>query len=146
MIKRNKFGAAALCAALLVAPFAPALSVAASARGSHFQQDDIPSDAEQAMFTKGQNLYNQGRYDQAVTCYEQALDLMRDLGDRYSQATTLTDLGGTHHTAGNLAAARGAWQQALTILEELDHPDAEAVRAKLHQPDQTPPNEGQSER
>lgn len=30
-------------------------------------------------------------------------------------------------------AGRGAWYQALTILEDLHHPDADAVRAKLNQ-------------
>jgi hypothetical protein len=35
-------------------------------------------------------------------------------------------------------ATRDAWQQALTILDDLDHPDADTVRAKLHQLDQTP--------
>ena len=28
--------------------------------------------------------------------------------------------------------ARTAWQQALTILDDLDHPDADTVRTKLH--------------
>ena len=58
------------------------------------------------------------------TCY-------RDLGDRYNEADTLTHLGDTHHAAGDPDAARDAWQQALTILDELDHPDADQVRAKL---------------
>jgi hypothetical protein len=34
--------------------------------------------------------------------------------------------------------ARDAWQQALTILDQLDHPDAEQVRTKLATLD-TPP-------
>jgi hypothetical protein len=33
--------------------------------------------------------------------------------------------------AGELARARDAWQQALAILEDLQHPDADQVRAKL---------------
>ena len=57
--------------------------------------------------------------------------LFRDLGDRYDEADTLTHLGDTHHAAGDPDAARDAWQQALTILDELDHPDADQVRAKL---------------
>jgi len=68
---------------------------------------------------------------QATTCYLQALDLYRDLGDRYGEADTLTHLGDNHHTVGDLDAARHAWQQAADILTELDHPDAERVRAKL---------------
>jgi hypothetical protein len=33
--------------------------------------------------------------------------------------------------AGELAQAREAWQQALAILEDLQHPDAGQLRAKL---------------
>jgi tetratricopeptide (TPR) repeat protein len=68
---------------------------------------------------------------QAITSYQHALDLARDLGDGYHEADTLTHLGDTHHATGNLQAARDAWQQALTILDDLDHPDAGQVRTKL---------------
>ncbi|WP_162908239.1 ATP-binding protein [Allorhizocola rhizosphaerae] len=87
-----------------------------------------------------------GHHDQALTCYQHALDLMLDLGDRYEEADILTDLGDTHHAAGNHQAARDAWQHALTILDQLGHPDAQAVRVKLHHSDQTPPEEGQDDR
>src|SRR5262249_62090654 len=72
-----------------------------------------------------------GHYTQAVTCYRHALTLHRDLGDRYLEAETLIHLGDTHRAAGAPEAAREAWQQALTILIDLDHPDADAVRTKL---------------
>jgi tetratricopeptide (TPR) repeat protein len=72
-----------------------------------------------------------GHHPQALTCYQHALDLFRDLGDRYEEAATLTRLGDTHHAAGDLAAARDTWQRALVILDELDHPYADQVRAKL---------------
>ena len=53
----------------------------------------------------------------------------------------LTRLGDTHHAAGELAQARQAWQQALAILEDLQHPDAGQVRAKLASTnDRTSPN------
>ncbi|HEU4426727.1 MAG TPA: tetratricopeptide repeat protein, partial [Pilimelia sp.] len=73
-----------------------------------------------------------GHHQQAIAYYERALDLRRDLGVRYFEAETLTHLGDTHHAAANIEAARDAWQDALTILEELDHPDAYQVRTKLH--------------
>jgi|GEM_PF-4772242 hypothetical protein len=44
---------------------------------------------------------------------------------------TLTSLGDTRRTAGEPAQAREAWQQALAILEDLRHPDADRVRAEL---------------
>jgi len=73
-----------------------------------------------------------GHNKQACTCYHQSLRLYRDLGDRYAEATVLTGLGEAHHAADDPDSARDAWQQALKILSELDHPDAEGVRRKLH--------------
>ena len=72
-----------------------------------------------------------GHHTQAITCYEHALDLLRDLGDRYHEAVVFTGLGDTHRAAGDPDAARTAWQHAVDILDELDHPDADAVRTKL---------------
>jgi tetratricopeptide (TPR) repeat protein len=72
-----------------------------------------------------------GHHGQAVACYRNALGMVRHLGDRYQEAETLGNLGDTHLATGEVDAARDAWQQALTILDELSHPDAEQVRAKL---------------
>jgi tetratricopeptide (TPR) repeat protein len=76
-----------------------------------------------------------GHYDEAITCYEEAIELWRDLGDRYNEADTLTHLGDTHHAANRREDGLRAWQRALTILEELGHADAEQVRSKLNTPD-----------
>jgi tetratricopeptide (TPR) repeat protein len=78
-----------------------------------------------------------GQHTQALTCYQHTIDLYRNLGDRYEEATTLTHVGDTHHTNANTDAARHAWQQALRILDDLNHPDADAVRAKLDHLDQS---------
>jgi tetratricopeptide (TPR) repeat protein len=78
-----------------------------------------------------------GHHTQAITCYQHALDLYGNLGDRYNEAVTVTHLGDTHHTAGDIEAARDAWRRAMAILDQLDHPDAETVRAKLHDLDRT---------
>jgi tetratricopeptide (TPR) repeat protein len=72
-----------------------------------------------------------GSLTEAVTCYLRALSIAREVGDRRLEAGTLTHLGDARHTTGELAQARGAWQQALAILEDLQHPDAGQVRAKL---------------
>jgi len=72
-----------------------------------------------------------GHHSLAVGCYEHALDLWRGLGDRYNESIALTHIGITHHTTGEPATARSAWQRALTILDDLNHPDAEQLRAKL---------------
>src|SRR5439155_18565442 len=68
----------------------------------------------------------------AVDCYQQAIDLYRELGDRYYEADTLTHLGNAHQALGDPDAARTAWRQALDILDQLQHPEADQVRARLH--------------
>lgn len=72
-----------------------------------------------------------GRHGQAITWYLKAISLARHIGDRYQEADTLRNLGETHLATGDTRSARDTWQQALTILGELNHPDAEQVRAKL---------------
>jgi tetratricopeptide (TPR) repeat protein len=72
-----------------------------------------------------------GQHVEALASNEQSLRQFRALGDRYGQARSLTQLGVAHHAAGNPGAARDAWQQALTILDDLNHPDAAQVRARL---------------
>jgi hypothetical protein len=54
------------------------------------------------------------------------------------EADVLIHLGDTQHAAGDLTDARAAWQHALDIFTDLDHPDTNTVRAKLHALDQTP--------
>jgi DNA-binding SARP family transcriptional activator/tetratricopeptide (TPR) repeat protein len=80
-----------------------------------------------------------GQHTQAITCYRHALDLYRNIGDRHNEADALTQLADTHHAAGHPEAARDAWQQALTILDQLDHPDADTVRTKLKDLDRPNP-------
>ena len=70
-------------------------------------------------------------YARSATCYQRAIDLYRVLGDRYYEADTLINLGDTHDAAGDPNDARAAWRQALGILDELNHPDAEHLRARL---------------
>ena len=74
-----------------------------------------------------------GDLPEAARCYQRSLELYRDLGDLYRQAEVLTHLGDTLHAAADVTAARETWQQALTILTDLDHPEADVVRAKLRQ-------------
>lgn len=61
-------------------------------------------------------------YQQALPYCQQALGLLRDLGDRPGQAATLDSLGGTDQAAGNPQAARECWQQSLAIRTDLGHP------------------------
>jgi len=109
--KRNKFSAAALATALLLAPFTPALSFSASARPA-YQQDDIPSDAEQAMFTKGQALYNQGRYDPAATVLQ---DFLKTYPHSIITDLTLLWLGRSYMQLGKIKEAEQVGQRLHAI-------------------------------
>jgi len=80
----------------------------------------------------GAALRGRGDHARAADCYQHAVELYRVLGDRYFEADTLASLGDTHHAAGHPDQARGAWRQALGILDQLGHPDAERLRGKLH--------------
>jgi tetratricopeptide (TPR) repeat protein/transcriptional regulator with XRE-family HTH domain len=72
-----------------------------------------------------------GNLAEAAACYQRALSLHQEAGARLYEAATLTHLGDTRHATGEPDRGRDAWQQALAILEDLQHPDADQVRAKL---------------
>jgi DNA-binding SARP family transcriptional activator len=72
-----------------------------------------------------------GHYSEAIACYQRSLSILEAEGDRFRQTNILTHIGDTHHADGQWQAARQAWQQALGILDDLHHPDAERIRAKL---------------
>ncbi len=76
-----------------------------------------------------------GEYAEAASCHQESASLFGRFGDRPGQALALTHLGDAHLAAYSKELAREAWQQALEILGDLHHPDAESVRAKLRQLD-----------
>ncbi|GAB2908392.1 AfsR/SARP family transcriptional regulator [Streptomyces heilongjiangensis] len=72
-----------------------------------------------------------GRHRQALVGYGNALGFYQQSGVPYLEASTLVHVGDTHRAMGDHDRARAAWQQALTILITLGHPDADDVRALL---------------
>ena len=78
-----------------------------------------------------QHLGNAGA---ATACFERALAIFRELGERFYEADTLANLADTRNGGGDLAGAREAWQQALKILEDIKHPRASEIRGKLAGP------------
>jgi tetratricopeptide (TPR) repeat protein len=78
----------------------------------------------------GYAYHHLGRHARAASCFCRAIDLYRSIGARYHEAEVLVHLGDAQHITGD-PAARKSWQQALTILEGLDHADADSVRARL---------------
>ncbi|HYY55882.1 MAG TPA: tetratricopeptide repeat protein, partial [Pyrinomonadaceae bacterium] len=135
MSTRNKLGAAALAAALLLAPFTPIIEAAAVARS--VQQDgDVPSDAEQALFTKGQNLYNQGRYDQAAAVLQ---DFLKSYPNSIITDLTLLWLGRSYMQLGKLNDAEQVGQRLRTIKDTpfADIYESELTTARREAPSRT---------
>jgi tetratricopeptide (TPR) repeat protein len=72
-----------------------------------------------------------GRHTEAARCYQQAITIFRRQHRRFHEAETLTNLGDAWHAAGQQRHARHAWQQALGIFDDICHPNAKQVRARL---------------
>jgi tetratricopeptide (TPR) repeat protein len=72
-----------------------------------------------------------GHYAEAVDSYQQAVQLYRGGGDRSNASDTYVRLGDAHCAAGHPQQAREAWTQAAAILDDLDHPGAGEVHAKI---------------
>jgi tetratricopeptide (TPR) repeat protein/transcriptional regulator with XRE-family HTH domain len=85
----------------------------------------------QAWDSLGYAEHHLGNFAEAASCYRRAVSLNRESGSRFEEAVTFIHLGDNHHGAGELPEARQAWQQALAILDDLRHPDADLVRAKV---------------
>jgi tetratricopeptide (TPR) repeat protein len=75
-----------------------------------------------------------GNHRSSIAYYQRAIDILRDLGDRLDEADTLSRLGDVLPGSGDTTAAHQAWTDALHIYDEIDHPDAGELRAKLQPP------------
>ena len=85
-----------------------------------------------------------GDYRQAVSCYQEALVLAQQRKSSLARnwlASLLADFGDACWAAGDLPAARLAWQQALQIRDELGLPGTRRLRARLeHASPPSPPH------
>jgi tetratricopeptide (TPR) repeat protein len=72
-----------------------------------------------------------GQYDRATSSYTAALTRYAMAGDRYNEADTLARLGDAYRAADRADDAGAAWQRALAVLDAIDHPDADPIRARL---------------
>jgi tetratricopeptide (TPR) repeat protein len=75
--------------------------------------------------------HNLGHLEDALSSYQNSLEIVREQGDQYSEAETLVRLGDSHYAVGDSTAAGSAWRQALKLYQELGHRDVEQVRTKL---------------
>jgi len=77
-----------------------------------------------------------GQHREAIACYQAAVERYHEFDYRYNEADTAASLGTAEHAAGQLDEAAAAWRYALDIFEQLGHPNAAEVRAKLKEIDQ----------
>ncbi|MFG1678331.1 BTAD domain-containing putative transcriptional regulator [Micromonospora sp. NPDC049282] len=87
--------------------------------------------------TLGYAQHRAGRPAEAVAAYRHALALYREFRDRYYEADTLGHLAEALVDAGDPGEATRNWQAALDILDGLGHPDAERVRRRLTDAEET---------
>jgi tetratricopeptide (TPR) repeat protein len=80
--------------------------------------------------TLGYAEHHLGNFSEAIACYQRALSIFREFGERFHEAEALTHIGDTRQAVGD-PRAREAWEQGLAILDDLRHPDAHVVRAKI---------------
>jgi DNA-binding SARP family transcriptional activator len=72
-----------------------------------------------------------GHYAQAIACYQEAIKVQGDTLIAEERATVLVHLGDACRAAGDTVQAGSVWRQALSILEDMGDPGADAVRHKL---------------
>ncbi|MEV6521778.1 BTAD domain-containing putative transcriptional regulator [Longispora sp. NPDC051575] len=72
-----------------------------------------------------------GEYREAVRCYHLALDLLTEVVDPSTEAEVLTHLSEAHDALADPVAARAARRRALGILDQLDAPPVDRLRARL---------------
>jgi DNA-binding SARP family transcriptional activator/tetratricopeptide (TPR) repeat protein len=73
--------------------------------------------------TIGQALLALGHAEEAVEHLRQARRLLSDVGARWEEGAILTNLGRALSSSGDDDAARAAWTEALSVLDELGAPD-----------------------
>ncbi|NUU23518.1 MAG: tetratricopeptide repeat protein [Streptomycetaceae bacterium] len=79
----------------------------------------------------GHARHHLGRHTEAVACYENARDLVRQTRDRYWEAIIDDHLAEAYAALGDTESTHAARREAVRILEELGHADADEIRAKL---------------
>ena len=75
----------------------------------------------------GSAYYMMGQYQKAISCYEQALDVVREMKDRWGESVWLGNLGNCYADIGQTDRAIEYYMQALDIAQEIGYRGGEAV-------------------
>ncbi|MEY3869534.1 MAG: hypothetical protein RLZZ338_3425, partial [Cyanobacteriota bacterium] len=71
--------------------------------------------------------HSQGKYEDAIACYQQYLTIARELGNRSGEGGALGNLGNVYYSQGKYEDAIACHQQHLTIARELGNPSGEGM-------------------
>jgi tetratricopeptide (TPR) repeat protein len=90
------------------------------------------SDTEGQVLTELAGVHRRlGREAEALDTLRQAVEALRDGGNRPGQAVALRELGDTLCQMGDAAQARSAWAAAHELLVAIASPDAAEIRARI---------------
>ena len=109
---------------------ARALACSHQALAVHRELGNTEGEAE-ALDTLGCASQHLRRHAEAIAYCQQAISLFVKTGNKYNQAEALTHLADAHQTLGDTGKARTTRLRALAILDSLNHPDADLIRAEL---------------
>jgi len=70
---------------------------------------------------------NQGRYEEALDHYQEALDIHREVGNRTGEGTSLNNIGLVYYEQGRYEEALDHYQQALEVARTVDNRTGEGI-------------------
>jgi tetratricopeptide (TPR) repeat protein len=76
---------------------------------------------------------NRGEQQAALDYYQQALPIIREVGDRAGEATTRYNIAMVHRGAGRLVEAVAELELVVALDAAVQHPDLESDTAMLEQ-------------
>jgi tetratricopeptide (TPR) repeat protein len=79
----------------------------------------------------GTAYHSLGDYRKAIEYHEQSLQIKREIGDRLGEGNSLGNLGNAYHSLGESKKACNLWNEALTILEAIESPNADVIRQNI---------------
>jgi len=83
------------------------------------------------------NIYaQQGQVEQALTLYQQSLDINERIGNAQGKAATLAMMGHLLAMRGDVVRGMDCLRASLVLLEQLKSPDAQTVRNIIARLDQ----------
>ena len=96
-----------------------------------YREIGTPEGVADSLGTLALALHLAGEPARAIQHYRESIRLDYELDDRYYTAYALNNIGDSYWDLGQWTSATEAWQQAIATFEQLDHPDADDVKAKL---------------